>query len=55
VGRQALKGGVYLDTNVPFKNKLYFSKPIVDIESTFNLVKSVSKDLTLDSNIAKEV
>ena len=45
--------GIYLDTNVPFRNKLYFSKPITDFELTFNLVKSVSKDLKLDSNIAK--
>ena len=47
--------GIYLDTNVPFRNKLYISKPITDFELTFNLVKSVSKDLKLDSNIAKEV
>lgn len=47
--------GIYIDTNVPFKNKLYYSKPIINFESTFNLVKTVSKDLKLDSNIAKEV
>ena len=34
---------------------MYFSKPILDVKSTFDLVKSVSKGLTLDSNIAKEV
>ena len=47
--------GVYLDTNVPFRNKLYYSKPIIDFELTFNLVKVVSKDLKLNNNIAKEV
>lgn len=47
--------GIYIDTNVPFRNKLYYSKPIKDFESTFHLVKTVSKDLKLDSNIAKEL
>jgi hypothetical protein len=47
--------GLYLDTNIPFKNKLYFSKPILDFESTIKLVKILSKDLKLDSNIAKGI
>ena len=48
--------GIYIDTNVPFRNKLYYSKPIKNsFESTFNLVKTVCKDLKLDSNIAKEL
>lgn len=47
--------GTFRDTNVPFRDKLYFSKPIIDFELTFNLVKSASKDLKLNSNIAKGV
>jgi group I intron endonuclease len=47
--------GIFWDTNVPFRNKLYLSKPIKDFESTFNLVKDASKDLNLNSNIAIKV
>lgn len=47
--------GIFRDTNVPFRDKLYFSKPIIDFELTFNLVKSASEDLKLNSNVAKGV
>jgi hypothetical protein len=46
---------MFRDTNVPFRSKLYFSKPIKDFELTFNLAKSASSGLNLNSNIAKEV
>jgi hypothetical protein len=42
--------GLYLDTNVPFKDKLYFSQPILDFEATFKLVKGLTKDLKLNNN-----
>uniref|UniRef100_UPI002000D988 hypothetical protein n=1 Tax=Exserohilum turcicum TaxID=93612 RepID=UPI002000D988 len=47
--------GMFRDTNVPFRNKLYYSKPIIDFELTFNLFKTASSDLNLNSNIAKQV
>lgn len=47
--------GMFRDTNVPFRGKLYFSEPIKNFELTFNLAKDVSSDLKLNSNIAKEV
>ena len=47
--------GLYLDTNVPFKDKLYFSQPILDFEATFKLVKGLTKDLKLNNNVAKGV
>lgn len=46
---------IFLNTNVPFRNKLYYSKPILDLDLTFSLVKTSSNGLNLDSNIAKEV
>lgn len=47
--------GIFRDTNVPFRGKLYYSQPIEDFVTTFNLVKNISSDLKLNSNIAKEV
>lgn len=46
---------MFRDTNVPFRDKLYFTKPIKDFELTFNLAKSTSSGLKLNSNMAKEV
>jgi hypothetical protein len=46
---------IFRDTNIPFRNKLYLSTPIIDFEFTFNLVKSLLKDFKFKSNIAKEV
>ena len=45
----------YIDTNVPFRGKLYYTKPITDMMETFNLVKNVSNDLKINSNIATNV
>jgi hypothetical protein len=47
--------GIFRDTNVPFRGKLYFTQPIKDFVLTFNLAKNISSDLKLNSNIAKEV
>jgi hypothetical protein len=46
---------LYIDTNIPFRSKLYYSKPLLNLIKTFDLVKKVSKELKLNSNIAKEV
>jgi len=45
----------YLNTNIPIKNLLFYSKPINDYSLTLNLVKESSLGLTIDSNIAKQV
>ncbi|PQE31509.1 hypothetical protein CJF32_00010517 [Rutstroemia sp. NJR-2017a WRK4] len=39
---------VYINTNVPFRNKLYYSKPIIDLDFTFSQVKTLSSGLNLD-------
>lgn len=44
-----------MDTNIPFKGKLYYSQPILNLKEIFDLVKKVSSKLKLNSNIAKEV
>jgi hypothetical protein len=46
---------IFINTNVPFRKKLYYSKPIIDLDLTFGQVKTSSSGLNLDSNIAKEV
>ena len=43
------------DTNIPFRGKLYNSKPIIDLKETFKLVKTVWNDMKLNSNIAQKV
>jgi hypothetical protein len=32
---------ICIDTNIPFRGKLYNSKPILDLKETFKLVKIV--------------
>lgn len=46
---------IYIDTNIPSRGKLYNSKPILDLKETYKLVKIVSNDFKLYSNIAQEV
>lgn len=46
---------MFINTNVPFRNKLYYSNPITDLNLTFTIVKTSSSGLNLDSNIAKQV
>lgn len=57
IGEKIARGtlGVFRDTNVPFRNKLYYSKPIINFELTFNLSNRASSGLMLNSNIAKQV
>lgn len=35
---------IYIDSDVPFRGKLYNSKPIIDLKETFKLVKTVLND-----------
>nr|QID02711.1 hypothetical protein [Orbilia oligospora]QID02775.1 GIY-YIG endonuclease [Orbilia oligospora] len=46
---------MFRDTNVIFRNKLYFTKPIKNFELTFNLTKSAPSGLNFNKNIAQEV
>ena len=46
---------LYIDTNVPFRGKLYYSQPISNIEEIFNSVKKLSSELKVNSNIAQSV
>ena len=45
----------YLNTNVPIKGFLYYTSPIVDFDTAFNLAKSSFGELKIDSNISKKV
>ena len=44
-----------MDTNIPFRGKLYYSQPILNFKEIFDSVKNVSNELKLNSNIAKKV
>lgn len=46
---------LYMDTNIPFKGKLYYSSLILNLKEKFDLVKNISNELKINSNIAKEV
>lgn len=46
---------LFRDTNVPFRGKLYFTKAIVDFNSTLDKVNNILKDVKLISNIAQKV
>jgi hypothetical protein len=46
---------LFRDTNVPFRNKLYYTKPIIDFNSTLDQVNSILKDVKITSNIAQKV
>jgi len=45
----------YLDTNVPIKGLLFFSKPIEDLKLTLSLVKESEKSLPLSDSESKPV
>lgn len=42
-----------MDTNIPFKGKLYYSQPILNLIEIFDLIKNLSSKLKLISIIAK--
>jgi hypothetical protein len=56
-GQKIARGTIslYMDTNIPFKGKLYYSNPIFNLKEIFDLVKNISNELNLNSNIAKKV
>jgi hypothetical protein len=56
-GQKIARGTIslYMDTNIPCKNKLYYSNPILNLKEIFDLVKNISHELKLNSNIPKKV
>jgi len=44
---------LFRDTNVPFRGKLYFTKSIIDFNSTLDLVNNTLKDVKIISNIGE--
>ena len=46
---------LYMDTNIPFKGKLYYSNLILNLKEKFDLAKNISNELKINSNIAKKV
>jgi NADH dehydrogenase/GIY-YIG catalytic domain len=46
---------LFRDTNVPFRGKLYFTKSIIDFNSTLDLVNNTLKDVKIISNVAQKV
>lgn len=53
IGRSTIN--LYLDTNVPIKELLFFSKPIEDFSKSFELANKLKDELNLNSNISKKV
>lgn len=56
-GQKIARGTIslYMDTNIPFKGKLYYSNPVLNLKETFDLIKNISNELKLNSNIAQKV
>ena len=56
-GQNIARGTIslYIDTNIPFKGKLYYSNLILNLKEKFDLVKNISNELKINSNIAKKV
>ena len=56
-GQNIARGTIslYMDTNIPFKGKLYYSNLILNLKEKFDLVKNISNELKINSNIAKKV
>ena len=46
---------MFIDTNVEFRNKLYYSNVITNLDLVFSIVKALSSKLNIDSNKAKQV
>jgi len=53
VSRATIK--MYLDTNVPYKNYLFYSDLINNFEECYEFIKQSTIELTLNHNIAKKV
>ena len=46
---------MYLDTNVPIKGLLYYTIPLEDFDTAFNLAIRAYSEMNIDGNIAKKV
>lgn len=46
---------MYLDTNVPIKGLLFYTRPLEDFDTVFNLAIRAYSELNIDGNIAKKV
>jgi group I intron endonuclease len=46
---------LFRDTNVPFRGKLYYTKSIIDFNSTLDQIKNNLKDVKIYSNMAIEI
>lgn len=46
---------LFRDTNVPFRSKLYLTRPIIDFESTFNKIQDILKEVKIYDNTAQRV
>ena len=46
---------LFRDTNVPFRDKLYYTKPIIDFKFILDQVNNILKDVKLISNIPQKV
>jgi len=53
IARESIR--MYLNTNVPYKGLLFYSKAIENFESITSLVKTSSAGLELDAKLAKKV
>ena len=46
---------MYLDTNVPIKGLLFYTRPLEDFDTAFNLAIRAYSELSIDGNMAKKV
>lgn len=46
---------MYLDTNVPIKGLLFYTRPLEDFDTAFDLAIRAYSELNIDGNIAKKV
>jgi len=46
---------MYLDTNVPIKGLLFYTRPLEDFDTAFNLAIRAYSELNIDGNMAKKV
>ena len=46
---------LFRDTNVPFRNKLYLTRPIIDFENTFDKTQEILREVKLYENTPKTV
>lgn len=55
-GQKLARGTIsFMDTYIPCENKLDYNNPILNVKEIFDLVKMISHELKLNSNIPKKV